>query len=107
MARYDNQNILFTKDADNNIKPYYRGKFYPNIPLSSLDSYVVTTIGDRLDLLAYRFYRDTELWWVIAAANNNATKGALFPAPGTQLRIPSSQNLSNILSLFEQFNNAR
>jgi len=107
MARYDYNNILFTRTSDDNIKPYYRGKFYPNIPLSSSDTYVVTSIGDRLDLLAYRFYSDTELWWVIAAANNNATNGLLFPAPGTQLRIPSRLNLGNIIALLEQFNNAR
>jgi nucleoid-associated protein YgaU len=104
MARYDNVEILFTS-TDN--KPYIKGRFYPNIPLSSSDLYVVTTIGDRLDLLAYRFYRDTELWWIIATANNNVTKGALFPAPGTQLRIPSPRNLSNILDLYNNFNNAR
>ena len=38
-------------------------------------------------------------------ANNNATKGALFPEPGTQLRIPT--DLNTVLSLFEQFNQAR
>jgi hypothetical protein len=106
-TRYDFKDILFTQMTDNTVKPYIRGKFYPNIPLSSLDSYVVTTVGDRLDLLAYRFYQDVELWWVIAAANNNVTKGLLFPTPGTQLRIPSPLNLGNITSLFEQFNKAR
>lgn len=85
--------------------PYYKGKFYPNIPLSETDIYVITTIGDRLDYLAYTYYRDSELYWIITAANNNVTKGSLFPVPGTQLRIP--QNINPILNQFTQFNQAR
>ena len=69
MARYYNSDILKTSDG----KPYYRGKQYPNIPLSADDIYVITTIGDRLDLLAYTYYKDTALWWVISMANNNIT----------------------------------
>ena len=101
MTRYDNKTILKTPDG----KPYIRGKQYPNIPLSESDVYVITTVGDRLDLLAYSYYRDVNLWWIIAAANNNITKGSMFPIPGTQLRIPT--DLSSVLRLFNQFNTAR
>ena len=86
-------------------KPYYKSKQYPRIPLSETDRYVVTTIGDRLDLLAYSYYRDVNLWWVISMANNNATNGSLFPAPGTQLRIPT--DLNTVLNLVNKFNQAR
>jgi hypothetical protein len=98
-GRYNN--ILKTNQG----VPYYKGKVYPSIPLSDTDVYVVTTIGDRLDYLAYRYYRDSELWWVIASANNNITKGSLFPTPGTQLRIPN--NINSIVNQFNQFNKAR
>jgi len=101
MQRYDESTILTT----NNYRPYYKGKIYPNIPLSETDIYVITTVGDRLDSLAYNYYRDPTLWWIIAMANNNATKGALYPQPGTQLRIPLNTN--GILELFKQFNGAR
>jgi hypothetical protein len=101
MARYDTKEILKSTDR----KQYYRGKFYPNIPLNENDSYVVTTIGDRLDYLAYIYYGDSELWWVISVANNNATNGSIFPIPGTQLRIPA--DLNGILNLFNTFNQAR
>jgi hypothetical protein len=100
-TRYDNATTLTTPQG----KPYYKGKQYPNIPLSETDVYVVTTIGDRLDLLAYSYYRDVNLWWIIAAANNNVTKGSLFPIPGTQLRIPINPSVA--ISLFNQFNQAR
>jgi len=86
-------------------KPYYKSKQYPRIPLSETDRYVVTTVGDRLDLLAYNYYRDTGLWWIIAAANNNITKGSLFPIPGTQLRIPT--DAATAINLFNKFNTAR
>ena len=101
MTRYDNTPILQTTQG----RPYFKSKFYPNIPLSETDQYVITTIGDRLDSLAYSYYNDATLWWIIAAANNNATNGALYPQPGTQLRIPT--NVSSVLKLFNQFNKAR
>ena len=98
MARYDNKTKLKTSQG----KQYYRGKFYPKIPLSADDSYIVTTIGDRLDYLAHIYYGDSELWWVISVANDNATNGSIFPQPGTQLRIPA--DLNGVLNLFNEFN---
>jgi nucleoid-associated protein YgaU len=102
MNRYENSDILITANTN---RPYYKGKFYPNIPLSESDVYVITTVGDRLDNLAFSYYGDATLWWVIAAANNNATKGALYPEPGTQLRIPT--DINNVLNLYDQFNQTR
>lgn len=45
--------------------------------------------NDRLDNLAYRFYQDPTLWWVIADANPEL----LYPdplVPGSILRIPQA-----------------
>ncbi len=102
MNRYENQIILYTENID---KPYYKGRYYPNIPLSESDVYVITNAGDRLDNLAYVYYGDPTMWWIIAMANNNATRGALYPTPGTQLRIPT--DLTAVLNQFKQFNKAR
>ncbi len=52
MSRYDSKTILKNQQGTS----YIKGKFYPNIPLSENDIYVVTTIGDRLDYLAYTYY---------------------------------------------------
>ena len=101
MNRYDNTPIKITSQG----KRFYKQKFYPNIPLSDTDEYVITTIGDRLDNLAYSYYRDSTLWWIISIANNNITKGSIFPEPGTQLRIPT--NLNAVLSLYNQYNITR
>jgi nucleoid-associated protein YgaU len=101
MNRYDNP--VVEKTPQN--KPYWKGKSYPNIPPSESDAYVITNVGDRLDLLAFQYYSDATLWWVIAMANNNSTKGLMYPEPGTQLRIPT--DLNTVLSLFNNFNLAR
>jgi hypothetical protein len=101
MNRYDNKITLKTSQG----KPYYKGKVYPNIPLSETDIYIITTVEDRLDYIAYTYYNDSEMWWIISMANNNMTKGSLFPIPGTQLRIPT--NINNIIEQFNQFNKAR
>jgi nucleoid-associated protein YgaU len=102
MNRYNDPTVLKTEYTN---RPYFKGKFYPNIPLSESDVYVITTVGDRLDSLAYSYYNDPTLWWIISAANNNITKGALYPEPGTQLRIPT--DLNYVLDLYNQFNQAR
>ena len=80
---------------------YYRPTYYPNITVTSQDSYIITKGTDRLDLIAQDFYGDSTLWWVIAAANN--LKGdSLFPGDGVQIRIPA--NLSLALAEYNQEN---
>jgi len=92
-SRYTNNYIKKTSDG----RTVYQSKIYPNIPLSDEDIYVATEIGDRLDTLAYQYYNDSTLWWIIASANNihNAPIGL---KEGTILRIP--QNYIQILRAF-------
>tara|TARA_S200002703_G_scaffold159599_3_gene173675 strand:+ start:2001 stop:2309 length:309 start_codon:yes stop_codon:yes gene_type:complete len=81
----------------------YRIIKYPNIPLSINDIYVITTAGDRLDLLANQFYSDVRLWWIIATANRDIVrKDSLGLKPGLEIRIPS--NINQILANFEDIN---
>lgn len=82
---------------------YYTNNVYPDIPATDQDYYVITTLGDRLDLLAYDFYQDSSLWWVIASAN--ALPGdSIFPPIGIQLRIPV--NIDSIILNYKSVNNA-
>lgn len=68
---------------------YYRTNVYPTIEPTDQDYYVITTVNDRLDLIAFDFYQDSSLWWIIASAN--ALPGdSIYPPIGIQLRIPSS-----------------
>jgi hypothetical protein len=92
-SRYENNQIQKLKDG----REVYRTRIYPNIPLSDSDLYIVTQTGDRLDTLAYQYYDDSSLWWIIATANN------LHDAPfgfedGTILRIP--ENYLEIINNF-------
>ena len=83
---------------------YYRNIKYPQIPLSISDLYVVTTVGDRLDLLAKQFYNDIRLWWVIATANRDVIRRDSYGLkPGLEIRIPA--NITNILEDFREINN--
>jgi len=97
--RVKNITILRTPDK----KRYYKALKYPNIPLSINDIYVITTSGDRLDLLANQFYKDTRLWWIIANANPEIVRRDSFNLkPGLEVRIPT--NTTKILNDFEQLN---
>jgi len=82
---------------------YYRPNFYPEIPESVDDIWVITDFGDRLDLLANQFYEDVTLYWIIAAANPNKINfGSLFINEGTQLRIPA--NVNEVLRSYQILN---
>jgi hypothetical protein len=63
--------------------------FYPYIPPTSADVYVITVRGDRYDLLASNYYGDVSLWRLIPRANNLVCD-SLYPPVGIQLRIPAN-----------------
>ena len=92
-SRYINDSIKKTTDG----RTVFQSKIYPNIPPSDEDIFVATETGDRFDTLAYQFYDDSTLWWIIACANNihNASIGF---TEGTILRIP--QNYIEIVRNF-------
>lgn len=61
---------------------------YPSIPINPDDVQYTTSGSDRIDTLAYKFYGDPSLWWVIALANDME----LLPTDLSEsmtLRIPS------------------
>jgi len=68
----------------------YSSHISKQIPESDADIRLISTQGDRLDLLASRFYGSGELWWYIASANNLKTMN--IPA-GTKIRIPQKPKL--------------
>ena len=94
-SRYENNKSKKINDG----RIVYRSKIYPEIPLRDDDMYVASETGDRLDTLAYQYYEDSSLWWIIASANNihNAPIGL---KDGTILRIP--QNYIEILVNFSK-----
>ena len=98
-SRY--QNIPTTK-LDITGSLYYQTNVYPTVQPTDTDYYVITTINDRLDLLAFDFYQDSSLWWVIASANS-LPGDSIYPPIGVQLRIPT--NIQAILNNYNLVNN--
>ena len=82
--RYENTEIKYNED-----KGIYSQNttIYNSIPEQDSDIYVITQIGDRLDLLANQFYGDVGLWWYIAKANGLKD---LRVEAGKSLRIPGT-----------------
>ena len=89
MGRYSRSKIVKNSEG----KRYYATRRYPEIPRSNNDIYVITTIGDRYDLLANQYYKDPSLWWVISSANPEYI-GSLNPPLGVQLRIPANISIA-------------
>ena len=98
MSRYRDIQVL--RNTTN--KRYYGTTKYPEIPLDYNDTYVYSTLGDRFDLLAQQYYKDSTLWWVISIANPGLTQDSYFIPEGSQIRIPT--NISKILAQYNTLN---
>ena len=98
MNRY--QNLPKTKIDK---KLVYVTSRYPEVPITSDDIYVYTTQGDRFDVLALQYYKDSSLWWVISIANTNILpQNSLIIPEGLQIRIPAFY--AGIISAFNVIN---
>ena len=87
---------------------YYINAIYPEIEPSSEDKYITTSWEDRLDLLAYDYYGDETLWWVISRANPDVTRrDSFFIKSGVQIRIPDKSIITSLLQEFEKLNAKR
>jgi len=93
------------KFRTNTGRRHYSNPIYPEIPVSEDDIYIITSLGDRYDVLAQEFYGESELWWILPISNPGSRRDSLIPYPGQQLRIPS--NKEQIISLFESENRDR
>ena len=98
MYRY--QNIAKTR-IDRVKETIFLNNIYPDIPVTEGDLYVITTLGDRLDLMAQDYYGDVDFWWVLASANS-LPGDSIYPPIGMQLRIPS--NLQGVISQYKIVN---
>jgi hypothetical protein len=106
MPRYSQTLIIkpLTQISLQDQKRRYANVKYPTITLDSQDIYVYTTQGDRYDTMALTFYKDPDLWWIINKANPSQDSASLYPAVGSQIRIPSPLRLSSILTQYDILN---
>lgn len=83
-SRYSNSPVLLIVGPDGVSRPtVYRTQ--PGLPNQFLHYQVV--YGDRMDMLANKFFGDPTLWWVIADSNPEV----FYPADlaiGSIIRIP-------------------
>ena len=78
----------------------YTTTYYPNIPISDSDTFILAKEGSRLDSLANEYYGDTKLWWVLA--KSNGIRGKIALKAGELIRIPG--NITKIIDDFEAIN---
>jgi len=105
MNRYASIKSLQT--LNNNLRnkgtSYRNAAKYPIVPQQENDIYAITEFGDRFESLAFQFYGDVTLWWVIAIANPNIVDfSSIFLPIGSQIRIP--QNISPIIDSYNELN---
>lgn len=86
-------------------KQIYSSTVYKVPSESTEDYYVISTVGDRFDILAQEYYNDSKLWYILAAANPAVRRDALFIEPGIQIRIPLP--LAKVLAELNSENNNR
>jgi len=78
---------------------------YPEIPASVDDIYILTTVGDRFDILASEYYGSSKYWWIIASNNPELDRSAINVTPGVQVRIPLP--LEKVLNQYKKTNSNR
>ena len=89
-GRYDINNIITTNKEN---KRVFKSIIYPTIIQKDSDMLIITTEMETLDNLAYKYYGDSTLWWIIAQANH--IKGVRFIPRDIQIFIP--MDISQIL----------
>jgi|TARA_R110001592_G_scaffold296651_1_gene567122 nucleoid-associated protein YgaU len=94
MNRYEDITIVKTEEG----KRYQKSVQYPLMERKLTDIYIIGARHDRLDNLAFKYYEDARLWWIIARANNIG-KGNLTVPIGAQLRIPQ-----DYLQIIQEYN---
>jgi hypothetical protein len=86
-SRYRHTLITKNKEGKRVLKP----TIYPKIPIKDSDIFIYPKFGDRLDNLAYQYYKDTSLWWIIAKANG-LDEAHIGLEVDKQIRIPTEIN---------------
>lgn len=87
-SRYEAVPDALHVTADGREQPYKRLRLLPSPP--SLQRHTVAR-GERLDHIAFRYFRDPEQFWRVCDANAAMLPRALTAEPGRVLHIPFAQ----------------
>lgn len=86
-SRYEKVKDAELTDASGKAIKYKRIRFIPET--STIQQHTVVQ-GDRLDVIAQKYYRDPELFWRICDANTAMLPDELVAETGRQILIPSA-----------------
>lgn len=75
-----------------------KGRYFPNLKsLREVRTYKLIEVSgklkDRIDLIAYEYLGNSQLWWIIAEVNRDKILDPLNIPVGTKLRIPSTEDM--------------
>ena len=98
MSRYKSTVVKIDKESGNRV---YGLTLYPLVPIQDGDEFIYPYDGEKLEGLAYKYYQDTSLWWIIAGGNN-IRNGSFALDPSEKIRIP--RNIQPILEDFRRLN---
>lgn len=87
MKRYSNVPTFLRFDG----KRVYKTTSYPTILPDDTDIIITTDETQYLDTLAFKYYGDPTLYWIIALVNNLGKARMSIPG-GLQIRIPTKIN---------------
>lgn len=87
-SRYANIATYQATAAAGNTVSALKTRFIPATPAGFLHTF---TSDERLDIVAYKFYRNPEKFWLIADANTEMDPEDLLE-PGRQLAIPPDRS---------------
>ena len=83
-SRYEKTGAYTITDPSGRSVSALKIRFIPPTPAGFLHTF---TAGQRLDLLAFQYYRNPEKFWLIADANSEMDPEDLLE-PGRQLFVP-------------------
>ena len=117
MERHKQNQTKMTERFNGKTKKVFTTIIYPKIERRVEDFYIDVLQEDRLDNLAYQYYEDVTLWWIIANGNklDRASqygitksmkkpigKGTMYVKPGQRIRIPHPDRLPEIIDDYNQ-----
>ena len=94
-SRYLQTATTTTQLDDGRTVTYLRRRFIPDTSDIPTMAWHEVTAVDRLDVLAARYYGDSQLWWRIVDANGASDPDDLLVV-GRRIRIPQPQGMSGV-----------
>jgi hypothetical protein len=90
-SRYENVGVMTVTDARGRATMALKIRFVPPTPAGFRHTVIAS---DRLDLMAYHYYRNPEKFWLIGDANDELDAEELLRQPGRQVLIPPDRGSS-------------